>query len=177
VDRSADLHREVFESFEESGLAEIVSDYGVQLAQIPPEFTIPAYDLEFQDEGELISSLESSRERGWSASEHRTVLQQAEAKRAQLLTEAGIGSSKAADTSPRSSDANFFSRWCGPSLRILAGTGLAAANVAIGLTAGLTGNVATLGATSVPTYVGVVTSVYTGMSQVADGLEKVGRSK
>jgi len=178
VDRTAALHRDVYESFEESGLADVVGVFGPRLANIPPKFTIPAYDLEFQDEKELTASLESSRENHWTASEHRVALSQAEAKRTQLLAETGLGAPKETETPPRKSeDANFFSRWGGPSLRILAGTGLAAANVAIGLTAGLTGAVATIGATAVPTYVGVVTSVYTGLIQVADGLEKVGRSK
>ncbi|SJM94627.1 hypothetical protein CRENPOLYSF1_560003 [Crenothrix polyspora] len=74
-------------------------------------------------------------------------------------------------------DSTPFSRWFGPSLRVLAGTGLAAANAAVGVTAGITATITTLGSLGVPTYVGVATSIYTGLSQVADGLEKIGRCR
>ena len=74
-------------------------------------------------------------------------------------------------------DSTPFSRWFGPSLRVLAGTGLATANAAVGVTAGLTATIATIGATAVQTYVGVATSIYTGLAQVADGPEKIGRRK
>jgi hypothetical protein len=172
-DRSADLHREVFETLNESGLTKVLDEHGPELARLPPEFTIPAYDLDFVSRKELTSALKATRKERWTARKHSAALEAAEDTRSRLLLE-GAGYRNQPE---RVDDATSLSRWVGPSLRVLSGTGLAVANVAVGLTAGLTGSVFTIGATAVPTYVGVATSIYTGLAQVADGLEKIGRRK
>jgi hypothetical protein len=176
ADRSTALHREVYETLEESGLTAILEEFGPKLARLPPELTIPAYDLEFESRKELISSIESTREEHWSGKKHRVSLEAAEETRTRLIIDATREHDhESATKSERSDDSNLFSRWIGPSLRVLVGTGLATANAAVGLTAGLTTTIVTIGATVVPTYVGVATSIYTGLAQVADGLEKIGR--
>jgi hypothetical protein len=178
ADRSASLHREVYSMMEDSGLTEILDEHGPRLVRLPPELVIPAHDLVFESREDLISSLTSAREARWSGRRHRRSLEVAEETRTRLLVEASRERPGIRDHKPkRTDDATPFSRWVGPSLRILAGTGLAAANVAIAVTAGLTATIVTIGATAVPVYVGVATSVYTGLVQVADGLEKIGRHK
>jgi len=177
TDRAIDLHREVYDTVKDSGLAEIISEHGPKLAELPTELTLPADDLKFEERKTLQSALENSRERPWSAKNHQFILEQAEATRTSLMIKA-IESPRANERieKPRSEDSTIWSQWIGPTTRILAGTGLVAANAALGITAGLTATVATIGATSVPIYVGIATSIYTGSVQVAEGLEKIGRS-
>src|SRR5262249_17248991 len=155
--------REVYDTIDERGLTEILNEYGPRLARLPPDLTIPAYDLEFESREDLTSALQDARESAWTGSRHRELLEAAEATRHNLMEEASRARGQT-DGSARAEDSTMMSRWFGPSLRILAGTGLAAANAAVGVTAGLTATVATIGATTVPTYVGVVTSVYTGLA-------------
>jgi hypothetical protein len=178
ADRSTPMHREVYETLEDSGLTEVIGEYGPKLAQLPAELTIPAYDLEFETREELTSSLESTRDQPWTRERHREFLKAAEETRIRLIR----GNTKEHDkqdeaNSEETDDSTLFSRWIGPSLRVLVGTGLAIANTTVGVTAGLTTTIATIGATAVPTYLGVATSIYTGLAQVSDGLEKIGRSK
>ncbi len=178
ADRVTALHREVYETFEDSGLTEILSEYGSKLTHLPAELTIPAYDLEFSSREDLISTLKLARDQSWSESKHRASLDAAEEMRTRLIVEATKEcNQKSEEKLEKRDDSTPFSRWFGPSLRVLAGTGLATANAAVGVTAGLTAAIATIGATTVPTYVGVATSIYTGLIQVADGLEKIGRRK
>ena len=123
-------------------------------------------------------SMEARRDQRWTSTTHRASLEAAEATRTRLIVEAAKGRERAGEErSQQPADATVLSRWIGPSLRVLIGTGLATANAAIGVTAGLTATIATIGATAVPTYVGVATSIYTGLAQAADGLEKIGRHK
>lgn len=177
TDQAIDFHREVYDTVEDSGLAEVMSEYGPKLAELPTELTLPADDLKFEERNVLTSALEKSRKRPWSSENHKSILQQAEATRATLLVKA-IESRRGNERTDklRSDNSNILSRWLGPTTRILAGTGLVAANVALGLTAGLTATLATIGATSVPIYAAIATSIYTGSVQVAEGLEKIGRS-
>jgi hypothetical protein len=177
TDQAIDLHREVYDTVEDSGLAEIMSEYGPKLAELPTELTLPADDLKFEERNVLTSALENSRKRPWSSENHRSILQQVEATRTTLLIKA-IKSCRGNERTDKlqSDNSTFLSRWLGPTTRILAGTGLVAANAALGITAGLTATLATIGATSVPIYVAIVTSIYTGSVQVAEGLEKIGRS-
>jgi len=70
--------------------------------------------------------------------------------------------------------AGSFLRYVSASLRILTGTSLSAANVGIGLAGGLSLSVVTLGATAIPTYVAMATSILMGLVQVEDGLDKIG---
>jgi hypothetical protein len=178
ADRSTSLHREVYETLEDSGLTEILDEYGPTLARLPPDLVIPAYDLEFESREELKSAFEGTREERWTSLRHRTSLEAAEETRIRLVVEASRAREKASEDKPeKPDDSTPFSRWVGPSLRVLTGTGLTAANAAIGVTAGLTATIATIGATAVPVYVGVFTSIYTGLAQVSDGLEKIGRRK
>ena len=176
TDQAIDLQREVYDTVADSGLAEIISEYGPKLAKLPTELTLPADDLRFEEREVLTSALENSRDRPWSAENHQSILQQAEATRNGLLLKA-IESRRTNERieKTRSGDSTLWSRWIGPTTRILAGTGLVAANAALGITADLTATLATIGATSVPIYVGIATSIYTGSVQVAEGLEKIGR--
>lgn len=178
ADQSTTLHREVYDTFEGSGLTDVLDDFGPRLASLPSELTIPAYDLEFQSSEDLASSLEATRDQRWTSTTHRASLEAAEATRTRLIVEAARGRERAGEGRLEQPDGStVLSRWIGPSLRVLVGTGLATANAAIGVTAGLTATIATIGATAVPTYVGVATSIYTGLAQAADGLEKIGRRK
>lgn len=178
ADRATVLHREVYETLEDSGLTSILDEFGPRLTHLPSELTIPAYDLEFFSMHELTSTLESVRKKRWTGKKHRVSLEAAEATRTQLIDEAIKELCRENNAKPeKPDDSTRLSRWFGPTLRILAGTGLATANAAVGITAGLTSTIVTIGATAVPTYVGVATSIYTGLAQVADGLEKIGRSK
>ena len=175
ADRSVTLHEEVYYALDNSGLIELLEEFGPRLARMPADFVLPAYDLELQRRDKLISSLEEARNRLWNGSIHRESLQAAEATRNELI--ANVVGSDTRSPDKDNGDATFSSRWAGPSLRILAGSGLAIANAAVGVTAGLAATIATIGATTVPTYVGVLTSIYTGLTQAADGLEKISRSK
>jgi hypothetical protein len=178
ADRSTGLHRQVYEALDDSGLTEIVGEYGPTLARLPAELVIPAHDLEFESSEELKSTLERTRDDRWTSSGHLRSLEIAEETRTRLLVEATREREKRGeDKSEKRDDSTLFSRWVGPSLRVLAGTGLTAANAALGVTAGLTATIVTIGATAVPAYVGLVTSIYTGLAQVSDGLEKMGRRK
>lgn len=178
ADRSTALHRNVYETLDSSGVTPILAEFGPQLAKLPPELTIPAYDLEFESRRDLAGSVEATRDLPWSPERHNGALNSAEATRDRLMfATAEARSPERAGPVERPDDSTPFSRWFGPSLRVLAGTGLAAANAAVGVTAGLTGSVVTLGATAVPTYVAVITSMYTGLAQVAEGLEKIGRRR
>lgn len=178
ADRTTALHREVYETFEDAGLITILDEFGSRLAHLPAELTIPAYDLEFSSKEELTTTLESTREEPWTARKHRASLDAAEETRTRLIAETAKERDQNNETKlEKSDDSTPFSRWFGPSLRVLAGTGLATANAALGVTGGLTATIATIGAAAVPTYVGVATSMYTGLTQVADGLEKIGRHK
>lgn len=178
ADRSTSLHREVYETLEDSGLTEILDEYGPTLARLPPDLVIPAYDLEFESREELTATFERTQEEQWTSQKHRASLMAAEETRTRLIVEASADREKErADKAEKPDDSTPFSRWIGPSLRVLAGTGLTVANAAIGVTAGLATTIATIGATAVPTYVGVATSIYTGLTQVSDGLEKIGRRK
>jgi hypothetical protein len=69
ADRSTDLHREVYETFEDSGLADAMSEYGPKLSRFPPELTLPAYDLEFESEETLTSVLKGTRDDPWNVRE------------------------------------------------------------------------------------------------------------
>ena len=114
----------------------------------------------------------------WTMQKHRTSLVAAEETRTRLIVEASADrENERADKAEKPDDSTPLSRWIGPSLRVLAGTGLTVANAAIGVTAGLATAITTIGGTAVPTYVGVATSIYTGLTQVSDGLEKIGRRK
>ncbi len=110
-------------------------------------------------------SMEATRDQRWTSTTHRASLEAAEATRTRLIVEAAKGRERAGEErSQQPADAIVLSRWIGPSLRVLIGTGLATANAAIGVTAGHTATIATIGATAVPTYVGVATSIYTGLA-------------
>lgn len=190
IDRSIELHAEVFDVFNDAGLTEVLDEYGDLITGLPAELAIPLDDLRFSDRDELIKSHNSASEAPWSISHHVSELDQARQIRVRMAGKIntrllGQKSTEEIDKKDREPeqkergsdrDGTFASRWIGPSLRILAGTGLASANCALGLTAGLTSTIATIGLTSVPTYVGVATSIYTGMTQVADGLEKINRA-
>ena len=63
ADRVTALHREVYETFEDAGLAAILDEFGPRLTHLPAELTIPAYDLEFSSREDLTSTLESTRDR------------------------------------------------------------------------------------------------------------------
>jgi len=178
ADRATALHRDVYETFEEAGLAAILDEFGPRLTRLPAEITIPAYDLEFSSKEDLTSTLVLTRDQRWTEKGHRASLEAAEETRAQLIVESTKEHDQEGEAiSKEHDDSTPLSRWFGPSLRVLAGTGLVTANAAVGVTAGLTTTIATIGATAVPTYVGVATSIYTGLTQVADGLEKIGRRK
>ena len=178
ADQSTALHKDVYETFEDSGITSILDEFGPKLTHLPAELTLPAYDLEFSSREDLESTLKSAQEHHWTVKKHRDSINTAEEIRMRLIVE-GTKESKGRSKSKleKPDDSTLFSRWFGPSLRIIAGTGLATANAAVGITAGLTITIATIGATAVPAYVGIATSIYTGLTQVADGLEKINRCK
>ncbi|MGY3171586.1 hypothetical protein ACVWYU_000960 [Pseudomonas sp. TE12234] len=178
TDAALRLHEDVFLALEDSGLLEALQENASDLRSIPREFLLPAADLEFQSEDELIAHV-SDKAESLSISKHKEQLDLAFARRDNLILRSRNRTpSKASEEPPKKeSDATLLSRWAGPTLRIIAGTGLASANAALGITAGLTSNLVSIEATVVPVYVGVATSIYTGIGQVADGLEKIGRSK
>jgi hypothetical protein len=178
VDESIDLHEEVFQEFEQSELAGTVSQFGAELSKLPADQALPYVDREFI--GGSSSSLEGGRgpvsDRPWTLERHRIALRRTREVRTRLVTAALAPTHEgdealAKDEKPKR---GRFWRWGGASLRILAGTGLAVANGALGLTAGLATTITSVGATAVPIYVGVATSIYYGVTQAADGLEKIG---
>jgi hypothetical protein len=64
---------------------------------------------------------------------HRNSLDQAEATRTRLLINATKSRrSKEQVEKEKIDDSTLFSRWIGPSLRVLSGTALASANAAVG---------------------------------------------
>lgn len=177
VDRSTAMHAEVYEMFEDCGLSDVLDEFGGELSVFPAELVIPAHDLEFEAKDELVSAFESTKDENWTSTKHRNFLKAATDARYEFLHLHSKKDNYIDGAQKESDDSTSLSRWIGPSLRILAGTGLTAANAALGVTAGLTTTIATIGATAVPTYVGVATSLYTGLAQVSEGLEKIGRRK
>ncbi|MDG9667076.1 hypothetical protein ONV78_04950 [Hahella sp. CR1] len=172
VDQVADLHRETYNIYEYAGLTKILEEIGPKLVELRAELIIPAYDLEFESRRELITSFDNS----WTREKHINLLDAVEKIRFELIRKAGQefdSNSKSEPEEPCGGD--ILSRWVGPSLRILAGTGLTIANAAAGISAGLVSSVTTIGFTAIPAYIGVAGSIHTGLIQVADGCERIGR--
>jgi hypothetical protein len=59
-------------------------------------------------------------------------------------------------------------------LKVAAGTGMAATNIALGAAAGIATAIPTLGMGTVGAAVGVIASAFTGLNSASDGLDKVG---
>lgn len=173
--RAMQAHQDVYHTFRDSGIGELLEEFGPFLAHLPPDATLPHYDLQFETHDTLVSDLEAAREKPWTNQRHQALLK--EAHDVVGTARASLTERPSAAPPLPSDDSTVVSRWVGPSLRILAGTGLAAANAAIAITAGLTATIMTIGTTAVPAYVGVATSLSAGFIQAADGLEKLGRRK
>jgi hypothetical protein len=152
-----------------------VSEFGPRLAKLPKTSVLPMSDVMPGPASEVVGQSEGE---GWTASRHRSLLTEAENARWRLLSPPWASRRirgemhKEPESAPR--EGNLL-EWGGAGLRILAGTGLSVGNAAFGITAGLASTIATIGATAVPAYVGVATSIYTGLTQVAEGLEKISK--
>lgn len=172
VDDVVALHRNLFQEFQISGVIQVTEKTQEKLADVPVRYLIPEEDVRLIPIEKLDEYLRLTEE-GWSQSRHERALQKAERLRFEMLEPRipELPEEKVDDGS------TFFSRWLGPSLRVIGGTALATGNAALGITAGLTTTITTIGATAVPVYLGVAGSIWTGLSGAADGLEKIGRRK
>jgi len=176
TDEVVELHAEVFDEFEHSGLAAIVAEHAEELAGLPTKYTLPSFDAALLNESPSKSEAEDGHEAIWSVHQHRSRIAAARRTREQVIIQAVSRSRDIAmdldgeSRPPRGTALRYF----GASFQILMGTGLAVANTGLALTAGLTSTLVTIGATAVPTYIGVCTSVCAGLSQAGDGLGKIG---
>jgi hypothetical protein len=176
VDESTEIHAEVYGEIERSGIADIVSESWPQISRLPSKYVMPSIDYEMSNRG-IVENLETIPDETWSRSRHRTLLNEARRSREKALI--GFLSRPVLEEEMPHMEGpepqrGFGIRYAGASLRIITGTGLAVANIGLGLTAGLASTLVTIGATAVPTYVGVATSIATGLVQTSEGLEKIG---
>jgi hypothetical protein len=173
-----ELHRDVFEELDRVEILSLVADARGRLPKIPYEYLLPLLDAVEQPPRHLSGEFD----RPWNAEHHRSLLNEVST---QNHLWAFLGRSKGRskkrvtkEEAPRKAEPSKHKgdgiRYGSAILRVLSGTGLAAANVGAGLTGGLWSTLITIGATTIPTAVGVVASVGTGMAQVSDGLEKIG---
>jgi hypothetical protein len=176
ADRAVDLHGEVYREFEDSGFTGVVSEFGQRLSHLPQTAALPLADATPSLAPEMLRPTER---KAWTAERHRALLAGAENLRSQLAFSVWAshrgGKTMGPEPETAPSARGQFLEWCGAGLRILAGSGLAVGNGALGITAGLTTTMLTIGATAVPAYVGIATSIYTGLTQVAEGLEKISK--
>jgi hypothetical protein len=177
TDRVVELHVEVYDELERVEIPAAVEAAAELLQGIPGEHLLPVADAASRREAySLLADLRRWQQTGWTRHRHRQAIEMASQQHGELFNVMH----RREDSEPHDEErqkrkcVGGAMRYFGAGLRILTGTGLAAANLGLGLTAGLASTLLTIGATAVPNYVGVVTSVGTGLLQVAEGLEKVG---
>lgn len=167
---SIDLHSSIFDELDHSGIIEIVDSEHKDISRIPSRFILPMIDgAQVREEEVGDDSL------NWSHERHRSLLGNARRLREDLLTDSLFRSGRDTEQPDEQGGGGKWWRYAGASLRVLAGTGVAVGNTGLALTAGLTSTIVTIGATAVPTYVGVLGSICAGLAQAADGLEKIGQ--
>ena len=179
-DEVTELHADIFYELERSKIADTVGEFGNELSRLPLNHALPYFDSELVGGWRIMEEKESIKREVWTPAQHLKTLNSAQRVRAQLLSNAVFRSTQPRDRSKRREEKSErqerrdFSKWTGASLRAIAGTSLIAADATFGVTAGLMSTITSIGLTAVPVYVGVATSIYTGLVQAADALEKFG---
>jgi hypothetical protein len=178
------VHKRVIDELDRVQVTEIVEQAAERLPRIPAKYLLPLVDADNRRHTQaLADDLHQWRETGWSNQRHRHAMTSISRRGETILFEAIMSSKYREPKKEGSEESRAFSpaqepgatmRYFGASLRILGGTALVATDLSLGLTAGLWSTILTVGATSVPTYVGVTGSVGTGLFQVADAMEKIG---
>jgi hypothetical protein len=172
VKEAVGVHASIYDELENRGIPTLIAEHASDLARLPSEYALPALDGRLINP-DIISDEETiSRRKEWSPTRHREMLERAES--APLVLMLTTGRETKDEQKREMGRAEGGSRWAAAGLRIIAGTGLIGANSALWLTVGLGAAIVSLGATAIPSGVAVATSIYTGLTQAADGLEKVG---
>src|SRR5262249_35242916 len=174
TDEVLGIHQDVMGELERAGVTDIVEETRERLPDIPARYLLPMADANSREDMERLSDdLGQWRERGWTATHHKDAMTRSFRARETLLFNLMRKPYQTDETADKAKErrktrrdetpslAGSGMRYLSASLRILAGTGFAAANLGVGLTAGLASTILTIGATAVPTYVGVITSVGT----------------
>lgn len=175
------LAEQLREELDRAELLDLLDMLDYELAELPLDHTLPAADLQvmapfFQREdqaGEQIhrhAAVRRLRERLESVEQEQSAYILGKLmRREQQGKEAG-----ASRDEPVTSYRGTIPRWIAASLRIAGGAALTGFNAVAGISSGIAGTILTIGATAVPTAVGVAVSMHTGISQMAEGLEKAG---
>jgi hypothetical protein len=175
TDEVLELHRDVFDELERVDILDIAAEAGDKLPKIPPRYLVPLADAAIA-ENDMDNNFRNWSEKRWNIERHRSLIDEVSEQRSTLMF---LGMNKArAKASKKKEKASKRGgdrmRYASAILRVLGGTGLVTGNIGVGLTGGLMSALITIGTTTIPTAVGVIASVGTGLSQVSDGLEKVG---
>jgi hypothetical protein len=176
TDEVLELHRDVLDELERVDIIDIVTRAGDKLSNIPSRYVLPIVDAanaaneidnDFRDWSE-------ARWGPWRIDRHRSLLDDVSGEaRTSMFMEMLYHRAKTRKKEKTSDQRGDGMRYASAILRVLGGTGLVAGNIGVALAGGLT-SVLTIGTTTIPTAVGVIASVGTGVSQVSDGLEKLG---
>jgi hypothetical protein len=172
ADEAVELHSEVFNELEQSGIADIVSEHAQELTSLPAKYTLPSIDAVLGDVSQLrLETGESVGEGTWSIQQHRSDLDGALRAREQAVFQFMSPSKRAAASGQQRRPGGTLTRYIGASLQIVVGSVAVAMNPFLGMTAGLASTCVTMGATAVPTYVGVVASVGSGLAIAGAGFK------
>ena len=168
-----ELHRDVFDELERVDILDITTQVRERLPKIPPRYLLPLVDAAAANNIE--KDFGDWSENPLNIERHRSLIDEVSEQRASLMflgmyKARAKASKKKEKASKRRGDGM---RYASAILRVLSGTGLVTGNIGVGLTGGLM-SLITIGTTTIPTAVGVIASVGTGVSQVSDGLEKIG---
>jgi hypothetical protein len=176
TDEVLELHRDVLDELERVDIIDIMTKAGDKLANIPSRYVLPIVDAanaaneidnDFHDWSE-------GRWGRWRIERHRSLLDDVSGEtRTSRFMEMLYHRAKTRKKEKTSDQRGDGMRYASAILRVLGGTGLITGNIGVALAGGLT-SVLTIGTTTIPTAVGVIASVGTGVSQVSDGLEKLG---
>ena len=172
------LSDELYSALAKTGLGNAIGSFGSDLATLPTQYALPNLDGTFNKD--VVRDLPAGGSQPvWTMGRQKVLRDAASDKLTRMSGSANapLESVEAHQTAKhRLFSASSFpskTKFAGASLRIAVGTGLTVGNLALGVSAGLADTLFSVGATALPVYVGLATSAYTGLVQIADGLEKI----
>jgi hypothetical protein len=176
VDDTVRVYQRLHEELHRVGIVDLLERHQSEMKIIPPEYALPQADFAAASITDPLPDGGLGLADHWQRRRLGEELRLINERRILFIVRNVSAAPRGAEKpeQPRQADGGRFSRWLSASIRVAAGSALTAANGLLGASVGFAGTLATVGMTTVPVAVGVAVSMHTGVTQVADGLEKIG---
>jgi hypothetical protein len=174
VEEAIRSYERLHDELDRARIFALLERFQTDIANMPQEYTLPEVDLALPEHSSLHDEA-AAIPTYWHSRDIERRLREIEQRQLDLtIRSASTGHHVEEAVARPRRDRGRTLRWIGASMRVLSGTTLTAANGLLGLSAGFAGTLASVGAIAVPVAVGVAVSMHTGVTQVLDGMEKIG---